>query len=264
MERKFKLGLIVALYLSKYDLQAVERLGYKSRRQAFREVGQKLNVNQYTIKHMRDQFDTIYSHRAGYHQVPLPPSRAEVAEKYSHLSEVALYEIVMDILNENSDSMDEIESYVNILDISKEKDENKKGKNKETPEYTSRGITGIKAEILFKEQFNNGSISGFANRELIDTRQDGSGYDFKLKGEPETYFEVKGLAAEKGGILFTDKEWTVAKEKQDQYILVFITNIDQEPKLQLIKNPYQKLTPLKNIYTTINVNWAVDASQFNN
>jgi hypothetical protein len=262
MEKKFKLGLIVALYLSKYDLKAVERLGFDSRRHAFREVGQKLNVNHNTIKHMRDQFDTIYSHRAGYHQVPLPPSRAEVVEKYSNLSEMALYEIVIDILNENNDSLNDINSYVNVLNISEESDENRKKKSKETSEYTStRGITGIKAEEFFKDQFINGKVIGFASNELVDTRQDGSGYDYKLMGEPEIYFEVKGLAAEKGGILFTDKEWAVAKEKQDQYILVFITNINQDPKIHLIKNPYQKLKPKKNIYTTISVNWAVDASQ---
>lgn len=263
MERKFKLGLIVALYLSKYDLKAVERLGFDSRRHAFREVGQKLNVNHNTIKHMRDQFDIIYSHRAGYHQVPLPPSRAEVAEKYSNLSEMALYEIVKDILSESNESINDVNSYVNVLDISEEKDENKKKKSKEITEYTStRGITGIKAEEFFKDQFIKGNVIGFANNELVDTRQDGTGYDYKLIGEPEFYFEVKGLAAEKGGILFTDKEWAVAKEKQDQYVLVFITNINQDPKMHLISNPYQKLYPKKNIYTTISINWAVDASQF--
>ncbi|MEF2097320.1 DUF3883 domain-containing protein [Bacillus sp. CFBP9009] len=262
MEKKFKLGMIIALYLSKYDQKAVDRLGYKSRREAFREVGKKLDVNHFTIKHMRDQFDTIYSHRAGYHQVSLPPSRAEVAEKYSELSELAFYEIVKDILSESNDK-DDIESYVNVLDLSEEKDEiNKKRKNRGTIEYTSRGITGVRAEEFFKEQFYKGKLSEFSNGELVDTRQDGSGYDFKLIGEPEVYFEIKGLTAQKGGVLFTDKEWAVAKEKQDQYILVFITNLNQEPQIELIKNPYQKLKPQKNISTTITVNWSVDATQF--
>ncbi len=261
MEKKFKLGLIVALYLSKYDSSAVERLGYKSRREAFREIGLKLNVNHNTIKHMRDQFDTIFSHRAGYHQSPMPPSRLEVAEKYSTLSESALYEIVIDILNQNNESKNDIELYVNVLSLD-EKPENDNGTKREKIEYTTRGITGLKAEDFFREKFKKGEITGFNNyRELIDTRQEGTGYDFKLNGEPEVFFEVKGLIAEKGGILFTDKEWETAKKKQEQYILVFITNINHEPHIQLIKNPYQKFNPRKNINKTITVNWAVDESQ---
>ncbi|WHY96631.1 DUF3883 domain-containing protein [Peribacillus simplex] len=261
MERKFKLALIVAFYLSKYDLKAAHDLGYKSRRQAFRGVGEKINVNQYTIKHMRDQFDTVLSHRAGYHQSPLPPSRAEVVEKYSFLSEMALFEIVKDILNFSMENHENIESYVKVLEEVEEKDNKNKKKAKVSTEYTTRGITGIKAEELFLTEFKEGKINGFSDGALIDTRQDGTGYDFKLPGDPDIYFEVKGLASEKGGLLFTDKEWAVAKEKQEEYILVFITNISEEPNIQIIRNPYMKLKPNKNIYTTITVNWAVDASQ---
>lgn len=257
MENKFKRALIVAYYLSKFDLKAAKNLGYKSRTEAFREIGNKINVNHFTIKQMRDQFDTLHGHRRGYHQFPLPPSRVEVAEKYKSLSEIGLNEIVKDIINDSSENYQNLDTYVDILDTSDEKDREKiKGSNK----YTTRGITGVLAEEIFKNDFSEGKIKGFSG-ELIDNRQKGSGYDFKSTGNPEYFFEVKGLAIEKGGIMFTDKEWAVAQEKREQYILVFIRNINEEPNIQLISDPFGKLKPNKNIVKTITVNWAIDASQ---
>ncbi|MDG0032698.1 DUF3883 domain-containing protein [Priestia sp. Y58] len=252
MENKFKLALIIAFYLSKFDMKAVRNLDYRSRAEAFREIGDKLDVNRYTIKQMRDQFDTLHSHRKGYYQFPLPPSRIEVAEKYKLLSEQALREIVKDIIHSNNKAT---ESYLSVLDIASDQED----KNIRR-EYGSRGITGLKAEEIFIEEFSKGNISKLSG-ELLDTRQYGCGYDFELVGNPNYFFEVKGLATKKGSLAFTDKEWEVASKLKENYVLVFIKNINDTPEIQLVINPYEKLRAKKKVYTTISVNWNVDIGQ---
>ena len=58
--------------------------------------------------------------------------------------------------------------------------------------------------------------------ELIDSRDLGCGYDFEIKSKSYQHFiEVKGLASNIGGLLFTNKEWETAKrERSDiQFVL---------------------------------------------
>jgi len=250
MENKFKMALIIAFYLSKFDMNAVRNLNYKSRAEAFREIGKEIDVNKYTIKQMRDQFDTLHGHRKGYYQFPLPPSRIEVAEKFKLLSETALHEIVTDIVSENN-----VDTYTGIMESISEKED-----KKSTKEYSSRGITGLRAEEIFIDEFSKGNIEELSG-ELRDTRQDGIGYDFKLLGDINYYIEVKGLAGKSGGIVFTDKEWEKARKFKEKYILVFINNINDMPVLNLIVNPFEKIKPSKYIYTTVAVNWSVNSKQ---
>lgn len=73
----------------------------------------------------------------------------------------------------------------------------------------------------------------------------GCRYDFKLSTSPNYMFEVKGLL-----------------KRGDNYILVLINNIEQEPEINVIQNPYRLLSPTRNIYETIAVNWTLDSSEF--
>ena len=68
---------------------------------------------------------------------------------------------------------------------------------------------------------------------------------------------MKGLASTDGGILFTNKEWQTAVKSQDNYFLAVVRNISSNPEITFIKNPASKLTPKKNIYTTVQLNWTV-------
>lgn len=258
LETNRKFALIVSYYLSKFDRKALQCLGYTTFNRAFEDIGFKLNVPPNTIKNMRENFDPLHPNgRVGWYQRELSPSRLDVVEKFSHFSEDALTGIVKEILNEGNTltSKSSLDAYKSVIN------------NEEadiissTRSYTTRGITGNKAEELFIEAFNNGSIKDFYG-DLFDRRNDGCGYDFEVNQNGEKFaFEVKGLLEESGGINFTDKEWSVAKELGTNYIVVLISNIKEKPIFSFYIDPYNKLTPQKRVFTTVAINWNVSSNE---
>ena len=62
------------------------------------------------------------------------------------------------------------------------------------------------------------------------------------------------------GILFTDKEWRTAKKHKNNYYVVIISDLTFTPTIKTIQDPTAKLTPNRNVYTTIQVNWSVPKS----
>lgn len=251
MEEKNKLALIVAYYLSKYDRGAVSNLGYSSFTQAFHSLGEILNVKHSTIKQMREQFDPYHENpRVGWYQRPLSRSRRDVMNQYGGMSEGALNAIVKEIINDVSAGNSVAAHYTQFI----QEDEHII-KEKEIT-YTTRGETGKKAEELFLELYAKGEIMGFTEA-LHDTREQGTGYDFMMKAAPHFIFEVKGLKAATGGVLFTDKEWEVAKAKGDQYFLVLLSNLDVSYEISVIQNPYEKLDAKLYSYPAVNISWHI-------
>ena len=126
---------IIAYYLSEYDINAVEILGYSSRSEAFEKIGQKFGKNNNYLKRLRDEYDVVTSSsRRG--QCNRPP-RERISKAAEHLSSFPfeeLTEIVRslienaqlnysdeDIFTETSiDEFDEaeIESIINAKDAS--------------------------------------------------------------------------------------------------------------------------------------------------
>jgi len=75
------------------------------------------------------------------------------------------------------------------------------------------------------------------------------------------FVEVKGLSEYSGGIRFTSKEWTVAKTEGENYFLCIISNLNEQPEIIFIQNPFEKLKPKKNIFTSIQISWSVSETQ---
>ena len=204
MDENRKLGLLIAYYLSKFNTTGLRNLGFKTFTQAYNDIGNRLNVKASTVKNWRDEFDPLHENkRYGWHQRELRPSRLEVVDKYNNISEDALTQIVNEILSDKSNT--DINKILESIDAN-----TTDTKHGSVREYTSLGITGKRAEEIFMERFDNGLIDNISGV-LIDTRNDGCGYDFKLDSS-SLVFEIKGLSGEIGGIRFTDKEWATAKK----------------------------------------------------
>jgi hypothetical protein len=214
--------------------------------EAHNEIGKILNVNPHTVKNMRDQFDPIHGFRVGWYQAPLSPSRVRIVQALENLDESEIRGIVKEILRgKTKEDPEEIDQ---LLSIATEETKSKV--------FIVRGPTGKAAENYFIEQFrlNKKPVKG----ELVDCRDLGCGYDFKIKGnDREVLIEVKGLAEISGGILFTDKEWNVAIANKENYILCIVKNVSYSPEMTFIINPSKKLSPNKNIYTVLQINWSV-------
>ena len=254
MENSHKLGLYVAYYLSRFNEVAYKNLGYGNMNETHNKVGEILSVNPHTIKNMRDQFDPIHGFRVGWYQEPLSPSRIHVVDALEELDEISIRAIVINILKgdilNNSYETEQLASIVSD-----------KEPTYEIGKFILRGPTGKLAEDFFIQQFNNNKTP-FTGK-LIDCRDYGCGYDFRVEGSETVYIEVKGLAGGIGGILFTNKEWQIANDNGSQYYLCVIKNIESQPVLHIINNPAEKLNPNKNIHTVIQVSWSVSEKELN-
>ena len=255
MENSHKLAMYVSYYLSRFNNEALSNLGYKSWTDAFTEVAKKLNVKRHSVKNWRDEFDPLFGHRSGWHQRPMIPSRVKVALAFENLNEIQIRNIVEDILSGKiHDAPDEEAQLLSIIPQDQKEKINK--------EFVSRGPTGKAAENFFIQNFEQ--VSAPRKGKLIDCRDLGCGYDFRIESDGlEFFIEVKGMAEFSGGILFTDKEWSTAWETRENYFLCIVKNIGAVPEINFIQDPAAKMNPKKNIYTTIQINWQVTEKELN-
>ncbi len=255
MEKSHKLTLYISFYLSRFNNEALAKLKYSTWKAAFEDIGGKLGVKPQSVKNWRDEFDPLFSHRAGWYQRPMSPSRVKVAQALEELNESQIRGIVNDILTGKiKDEPDQEDQLLSIVTDDR--------KNEGTRKFIMRAPTGKAAENYFIQYYNKTFLP--KKGELLDCRDLGCGYDFKIQSDVlDTYVEVKGLAEISGGILFTDKEWKVATDKGENFFLCIVRKVNETPVIRFIQNPVSKLNPRKNIYTTIQVNWSVSESQLN-
>jgi hypothetical protein len=260
MKPENELAMIVAFYLSKYGERGLANLGYRSYRQAFDSVGSLLGVKPNSVKNWRDEFDPFYdNNRKGWYRRGIRPTRVKVMEAFDGLSEDAITEIVRDIVDPEKATTVASTLQATLAEIEKADIAQAEASQREI-RYTPRGPTGRMAEEVFIAKFRAG-LTPFTG-ELQDRRDEGVGFDFEVFSEQgSTLVEVKGLAKERGGISFTDKEWSVANQNQGIYFLGLVTDILASPKIGFLQNPAQHLNPAYYAYTTIAVNWNVSASQ---
>jgi len=239
-------AIILSYYLSRFNDEAVKNLGYKTWKDAFEDLSQKLQINKHTIKNWRDEFDPFHGHRAGWHQRQPRKTISNIISQFELLEEYDIRQIVEELINGNKIDLPEID--------------NSEKEVISNPIFILRGPTGKKAEQFFIEHHrkNNFPVEG----ELIDTRDLGCGYDFEIiTGTTLHFVEVKGLASNLGGILFTNKEWEKAKKEREKYTVCLVSNINESPKISFINDPYSKLKPRKNIIQTVQVQWSVSKIQ---
>ena len=253
MENNHKLGLYVSYYLSRFDEQAYQNLGFGNQMETHNKIGEILSVNPHTVKNWRDEFDPLFGHRVGWYQRPMNPSRIRVAQALESLDEQQVQSIVKDILT--GKLIEEPDAEEQLLSIASDD-----SKGRAPQPFIVRAPTGKAAEEFFLTHYseNKKPVEG----KLIDCRDLGVGYDFRIeKGDNKFFVEVKGISDFSGGVLFTNKEWTVAKSEGNNYFLCIISNLSEKPEIVFIQNPAEKLNPKKNIYTSIQISWGVTQNQ---
>ena len=261
MKPENELAMVVAFYLSKFGEEGLENLGYRSYRHAFEEIGRALHVKPNSVKNWRDEFDPYYDNkRKGWYQRGIRPSRQRVMLAFDDLSESALRAVVIDIIKPEARPKIETELDSTLKEI---RDLESKRRMRRNVEFTPRGPTGRMAEEFFISRFIAGLTPFQGN--LTDRRDEGVGYDFEIINETgHTLVEVKGMAKQTGSITFTDKEWRIANEAQHNYFLGLVIQVLESPRIGFVQNPAQSLTPVYHAYTTVTVNWVVNAGQIVN
>jgi len=257
MDNNRKLAHVVAYYISRFDKDALKNLGYGSFSEAFIQSAEALGVKRNYLKFNRDEFDVVHPHKKGWRNRPIAPSISDTINALQSLDKIALTNIVQDIIK-NGKKLELIEDLEQLISIIPDK--RKKTKKRE---YTLRNVTGKKAEELFVDWFKSDQKILPQGKNLVDMRDYGCGYDFQIVvSEKQVYaIEVKGLLEDEGGILITSKEWETASRMKTDYYLVLVSNIDSDAVITIINNPYEKLSPKRNLQTVIQVNWTVSPKE---
>lgn len=247
------LAIIVAFYLSKYDKQGLKNLGFKNDADAFQSTAKILGIKKNYVKFRRDEFDPIHPWRKGW-QRPMDNRIIKSIEALQDLEELDLRDIVLGILHDENYRKSEDVKLITSLFSGDKKEKVAVGK------FVLRAPTGKAAEDFFQKHFSENKIP--FDGKLIDCRDLGVGYDFKIETATEKYFvEIKGLSEFTGGVLFTNKEWATAKEHGEKYFLCIVSNLNEKAEIVFIQNPADKLNPKKNIYTSIQISWSVTQNQ---
>lgn len=210
-----------------------------------------MQVGTSSVKNKRDDYDPIFGNaRAGWHQRALGPSRMKVIHLLDDLSFDALTGFVKDLLRDPAyrESM-EVKDFLDAL----------KREHRDNRQFLPRGATGRISEELFLAWFREGKTPFRGTIE--DKRDDGCGYDFRIRDDDAAQLvEVKGVGDQKGGVLFTDKEWQTALNNAN-YALALFVNIRETPELCVIRNPSVLLSPRRMVTLSVQVGWQVPATQ---
>jgi hypothetical protein len=122
----------------------------------------------------------------------------------------------------------------------------------------ARLLTGRLAEEYFLA--HSQQLIGVASSNLDDRRLSACGFDFRERGGIARAIEVKGLRDTRGEILFTDREWSEAKSRGENYWLVVVGRVRETPKARVIQNPRAQLNARGRFQSSISVVWRTTMS----
>lgn len=219
--------LVVGYALSRLDTRLLQTLGFSTWNEAYDHIGKLLSAAPMSIKNLRDEFDPLHPNpRKGWWDRPMLPSRVKVVDELHAVSDEALVELVLRLLQRQDSEAEE------VLDALSQP-------SRVVEAAAERMLTGRMAEEFVWD--NSEQVLQLPKDRLRDCRDKMLGFDFE---GPGIAIEVKGLRGVSGEILFTDREWSVARERRESYWLAVVGNVRQSEKLaRVVKDPFLALEP---------------------
>ena len=216
-------SIICGLFLSKFDYAGLTALGFSSFKEAFNVLGLAINAKPASIKNYRDELDPLFPNsRQGWHKRKLREHCENIYNLFGNydIDEMASLVSSLTGCSLTTDSSEE--------DISK------------SETFAKRLLTGRAAENFFLTNYRN--EPEFESSDAIDVTHTGCGFDFRLQNNAADDFwavEVKGIQLEKGGIILTNKEHSVASSLRKTYYLYIVKNFDDVPYAVKYCDPIQ-------------------------
>lgn len=212
-------AIIVGLFLSRFDLEALRSLGFSGFRQAYNALGYAVGVLPKSVQNYRDEFDPYFPNaRAGWAGRGLRSFCGEWMERTAGLDFDGFCALVR-----------------RVAGLPPAEAESLPGRGEAVPAST-RLVTGRAAERYFEARW--GEIDLFRGFSAQDTTSFGCGFDFLMsRGGERLFVEVKGLNGKSGGIVMTEKEYEVAREKRGSYCLFVVRNFQETPCHTLFLDP---------------------------
>jgi len=234
-------ALVVGYAMSRLDDRYLQSQGVRTWKAAFANAAKTLGVPPSSLKNLRDEFDPFHGNlRKGWWKRPLRRNRQRVMGDLSGISDDALLECVNRILENDEKATDELLD--SIVDL-----------RPRVHNVAERLLTGRRAEDFFLRYCE--PWIGIPRSEVIDRRNSALGFDFAVAGHPERAIEIKGLRGSSGAILFTDREWSEAKLRKEDYWLVVVGNVAVTPTFRLWKDPHRCLNAQCRYQRSIAATW---------
>lgn len=236
--------LVIGYAMSRLDREYLRARQCATWQQAYKEAANALSRLPTSFKNLRDEFDPVHpNQRVGWHRntpQPLRPNRQRVLDELQDVSDDALSELVARILRREEDAINEAIDSLAVV-------------TKVAHNVAERLLTGRRAEEYFLS--HSAGLIGIEPSLILDYRQAARGFDFGILNDPERVIEVKGIKQKRGDIQFTDREWTEAKYRGENYLLAIVGNLIAEPVARVIPNPYAALVATCSYRTSISAAW---------
>ena len=217
--------ILAGLFLSKYDLLGLKKLGFESFQEAFNVIGYGLGSRPASVKNYRDEFDPLFPNpRQGWHKRPRREYCVEIYKKYKDLDLETFSALLKSFVGYDE----------NALSVTESKEEKKDGGSF----FAKRLITGLAAEHYFEAI--QPKLPEFKDYILENTTRLGCGYDFRLARKSSEEFlavEVKGLQDRTGSLALTPKEYDVASSLSERFFLFVVKNFRESPVHDIYRNP---------------------------
>lgn len=223
--KNYEILNLIGYGLSKFNDDFIEEFGFKTKNsfyQYFVDLGIADTIG--TVKNRMDLFDQFFPEngRKGWWQKgDAYIHRKHLIDSLFGKENVKGYsDIVKLYLNENYKIK---ELFVEVKPIVKSR-------------FKKLQETGLEAELYFMNNYNE--ISTFNNGILEDARLYGDGYDFQINVNESSFLaEIKGIREKKGRFRLTEKEFLMASEYKNDYIITLVLNMNDLPTFLTIENP---------------------------
>lgn len=215
--------------LSKFDNLFIEQFGFTTKNNFYKyfvEIGIAETAS--VVKNRMDLFDPFFSNndRKGWWQKGNTYiHRKHLIDSLFGTENVKGYSNIVKLYLKENYKIEEL--FVEVKPIVKSR-------------FKQLQETGLEAELYFMNNYNE--ISTFNNGILEDARLYGDGYDFQINVS-ESFFlaEVKGIREKKGRFRLTEKEFLMASEYKNDYIIALVLNLNDAPTFLTIENPISNL-----------------------
>ncbi|MBI3125886.1 MAG: DUF3883 domain-containing protein [Ignavibacteriales bacterium] len=248
--KNYEILNLIGYGLAKFDLGFAKGFGFKTKTEFYNYIV-KIGISETigTVKNRQDLFDPFFQNkRKGWWQK---------GDTYIHRK----------ILIDNLFGKLDLFSYCNIVKLFIKENYKTQDLSVErvSPVFKSRfkqlQMTGMEAEEYFFSNYK--SVEFFNNGIIEDARIFGDGYDFQISVGSEFFLiEVKGIKTNYGGIRFTEKEFKTAQEYKNEYALAVVSNLIQEPKLNLYFNPIDSFRFDKKLITSHQITYHLGAKEW--
>ena len=220
--------MLAGMFLSKFNRQGLEALGYRSLQEAYNSFAFAVGGKPSSVKLYMQEFDPYFPNsRKGWRNRPIRPTRQELIDECGRLNLDEFSELLRTQFAANVD-----------VDLAVGRAAMAAGvKDEGTSSFARRMMTGQAAENFFEANYSK--VARFKDCSLQRTTSYGCGFYFKLSPPQEAFLavEVKGLRTPSGQIQMTEKEFKMARYLSRRFFLYVVTDFAHSPKPCVIENP---------------------------